>query len=216
MHIDIQTLSQPFKHKTFFMTLRIYVLFFLLVYLGLAFVLSSLRVYRQTGINPVTFGGTDSAHDYAGFLFKLTAGLLLAVVASLAFFPSVSRYLLPVWYLETPTARYAGLVLIHLSLIWTLMAQAQMGNAWRIGIDPNHLTTLATHGLFGLSRNPVFLGMLLALLGLFLVLPNAVTLLVLALGYVLMGIQIRLEEEHLQHLHGQAYRQYQRKVRRWL
>jgi protein-S-isoprenylcysteine O-methyltransferase Ste14 len=71
-------------------------------------------------------------------------------------------------------------------------------------------------GVFGLSRNPILLGMMLTLLGLFLVLPNAVTLLVLGLGVVLIQIQVRLEEEFLSNTHGAEYAQYRRGVRRWL
>jgi protein-S-isoprenylcysteine O-methyltransferase Ste14 len=41
-------------------------------------------------------------------------------------------------------------------------------------------------GVFGLSRNPIFLGMISTLLGLFLVIPNAVTQLACVLGVVLI------------------------------
>ncbi len=54
------------------------------------------------------------------------------------------------------------------------------------------------------------------LLGLLLVLPNAVTLATCVLGMALIQIQVRLEEEHLIQLHGEAYRAYQQRVRRWL
>jgi protein-S-isoprenylcysteine O-methyltransferase Ste14 len=72
-----------------------------------------------------------------------------------------------------------------------------MGKSWRIGIDEERPATLVRQGVFGLSRNPIFLGMMVTLLGLFLSIPNAVTLLVLALGVVLIQIQVRLEEEFL-------------------
>jgi protein-S-isoprenylcysteine O-methyltransferase Ste14 len=71
-------------------------------------------------------------------------------------------------------------------------------------------------GGFGLSRNPTFLGMMLTLLGLFLVTPNAVILLVLGLGVVLIQIQVRLEGEFLSKTHGPDYEAYRRNVRRWL
>jgi protein-S-isoprenylcysteine O-methyltransferase Ste14 len=52
--------------------------------------------------------------------------------------------------------------------------------------------------------------------GFFLTLPNAVTLLALVLGDVLMQIQVRLEEEFLRNSHGEDYEEYCRKVRRWI
>jgi protein-S-isoprenylcysteine O-methyltransferase Ste14 len=41
--------------------------------------------------------------------------------------------------------------------------------SWRIGIDQSHRTNLVQSGVFSLSRNPIFLGMMLTLFGLFLV-----------------------------------------------
>jgi protein-S-isoprenylcysteine O-methyltransferase Ste14 len=91
-----------------------------------------------------------------------------------------------------------------------------MGNAWRIGIDRTTATDLVQTGLFQYSRNPIFLGMRLNLLGLFLVLPNAAMLAIWLVGDVLMQIQVRLEEAHLHQLHGDAYHFYRQRVRRWL
>jgi protein-S-isoprenylcysteine O-methyltransferase Ste14 len=34
----------------------------------------------------------------------------------------------------------------------------QMGDSWRIGIDQEQKTSLVRHGVFKLSRNPIFLG----------------------------------------------------------
>lgn len=68
------------------------------------------------------------------------------------------------------------------ALIWVLIAQAQMGTSWRIGIDTENETMLITHGIFRLSRNSIFLGMRGNLLGMFFVLPNVLTLVLCLLG----------------------------------
>lgn len=191
-----------------------YLPLFLLLYLFFTFVLPSYRVYRQTGINPVTFGKSDTAHDYIGRLMKRTTALLVAVVLLFSFGSKGYRYAVPVDYLQQGAVQTAGLVLMHLSLGWILVAQYQMRQAWRIGIDESHPTALVTAGVFRLSRNPVFLGMLLSLLGIFLVLPNALTLVVLVASYILIQVQIRLEEAYLLRQHGQAYAEYRSRVRR--
>ena len=54
------------------------------------------------------------------------------------------------------------------------------------------------------------------LIGLFLVAPNALTLLAFGLGDVLMQVQVRLEEEHMAKLHGEMFEEYKKKVRRWI
>ena len=56
--------------------------------------------------------------------------------------------------------------------------------------------------------------MILSLVGLFLATPNALTGLFLILGYMLIQIQIRLEEEFLTKQYGQKYIAYKQKVRR--
>ena len=68
-----------------------------------------------------------------------------------------------------------ALILIHLSLLWISVAQYQMSNSWRIGIDENNKTELITKGLFSYSRNPIFLGMIISVAGIFFILPNALT-----------------------------------------
>ena len=102
-----------------------------------------------------------------------------------------------------------------LSLGWTVLAQIQMGNSWRIGIDEEKETALVQSGLFRFSRNPIFLGMIVTLAGVFLIIPNALTLLFLVLGFVLIQIQVRLEEEFLAQAHGTEYENFQREGRRW-
>lgn len=59
------------------------------------------------------------------------------------------------------------------------------------------------------------LGVMLNTLGFFLVLPNAVTLLVLGLNAALISVQIRLEESHLETSLGETYRDYATTTRRW-
>lgn len=58
--------------------------------------------------------------------------------------------------------------------------------------------------------------MSITLIGFFLTIPNAATLLILVLGFVLMQIQVRLEEEFLAKTQGDEYEYYLRQVRRWL
>ena len=89
-----------------------------------------------------------------------------------------------------------------------------MSKSWRIGIDENHKTELVTKGIFGLSRNPIFLGMIFTVFGLFLIIPNALTFFLTLTTYFIIQIQIRLEEEFLEKQHGQNYLSYKSNTNR--
>lgn len=189
---------------------------YLVFYFGAAFVLPTYRVWKRTGVNPVTFRGADTAHDYIGKLFKIVMLALALTIIIYAFAPNFYPYLLPIAWLENRATQYVGIGLLLTSLAWTIVAQIQMGNSWRIGIDEEKETALVQKGLFRLSRNPIFLGMQITLLGFFLVIPNALTLLILVLGFTLIQIQVRLEEDFLTRTRSGEYSEYLGRVRRWL
>ncbi|MBI5916772.1 MAG: isoprenylcysteine carboxylmethyltransferase family protein [Bacteroidetes bacterium] len=196
--------------------MKYYLLFFCLAYFAVTFLLPSWRVWKRTGINPFVVPRDDSAYGFIGKVFKLLTALVLATVSLHAFAERWDKFLLPAEYLEQPGIRWAGLLLLHGSLLLIVVAQAQMRQSWRIGIDEKNETALVVSGLFGHSRNPIFLGMLLTMLGLFLVLPNAATLLILALSWAVLQIQVRLEEAFLEKTHGQGYVDYSQETRRWI
>jgi protein-S-isoprenylcysteine O-methyltransferase Ste14 len=189
---------------------------YLIIYFGIAFFWRSFVTWKRTGINPYAFGKTDNTHDFVGRLFRLTLLASVVVVAFHSFWPAGYQYLTPIPWLRHAILVYLGLGLLIASLNWILVAQAQMGQSWRIGIDPDHKAELVQSGVFRLSRNPIFLGMRLTLLGVFLVLPNAISLVVLVMGEALIQIQVRLEEEFLAGIYREAYQNYRRKTRRWL
>ncbi len=196
--------------------MKVFLLAYLLIFFGLAMILPSYRVWKTTGVNPYKLGKSESAHDYIGTLFRLTIFSVALVVIAFAFLPNLYEYLIPISYLSNATLNTVGQILLIIAVIWVLIAQVHMQKSWRIGIDENVKTELVQTGLFKLSRNPIFLGMRVMLLGLFLVLPSAATLVILFVGDLLIQIQVRLEEEFLTRTHGETYRAYQKQVRRWI
>ncbi|OQW58904.1 MAG: hypothetical protein A4S17_11265 [Proteobacteria bacterium HN_bin10] len=65
------------------------------------------------------------------------------------------------------------------------------------------------------SRNPIFVGMVGAVLAMFLWSPHLITAAVLAATWTLTLVQVRIEEEALRERHGDAYERYAAKVGRW-
>ena len=194
--------------------LRIILPIYFIIYFGVAFVLKSVVVAKRIGKNPLVLPKDNSAYGLIGLYFKLTLIAMFIYVLAYAFFPTWHDNFLPIVQFNNQTVKYIGLTLLFISLVWTVIAQGHMKNSWRIGIDTDTKTELVTSGLFSVSRNPIFFGMILSLVGLFFTTPKTLTLIFLILGYVLIQIQIRLEEEFLTKEHGQAYIGYKQKVRR--
>ena len=194
--------------------LRTFLPTYFIIYFGIAFVAKSIIVANRIGKNPLVLPNNDTAYGLIGFYFKLTMILMFVYVLLFAFIPTLYDNFLPIQQLDTLIITYVGLGLLSFALIWTILAQAHIKNSWRIGIDTETKTELITTGLFQISRNPIFFGIIISLVGLFLTTPNALTALFLILGYVLIQIQIRLEEDFLTEQHGQIYLTYKQKVRR--
>lgn len=198
------------------MIANIYIVAFLILYFLIVFITPSIRVKRKTGINPYVFKNTDSAHDFLGKVSAPITSLIFIVALVNLFYPAGLQYFAPFTWLEISILKYAGFAFIHLALLWIILAQVQMSNSWRVGIDHSARTELKTNGLFSISRNPVFLGMLITLAGIFFILPNAITLLVATVSVMLFQVQVRLEEEYLSKTHANTYIVYCKKVRRWI
>ncbi len=196
--------------------MKYYLLLFFFVYLLLTMALPHWRLMRQTGQKAFVVPNDDSAQGFIGKVFRLLFLMSLLVLLINAFVPTWRPYLLPAYFLEGNWVKWSGLVLLHCSLLFIVFAQIQMSRSWRVGFDEKQKTELVTTGVFKFSRNPIFLGMLTTMVGLFLALPNALTFAVFLLTYVVLQIQVRLEEVYLRKVHGSAYLEYEKKVGRWV
>ena len=78
-------------------------------------------------------------------------------------------------------------------------------------------TSLITTGVFGITRNPMYLGFALILLGIA-VLLGSLTPYVVVLVFVIFidTVFIKYEEKKLEGTFGQAWLDYRKKVRRWI
>lgn len=194
--------------------LPLILLLYFIVYFGIAFVLKTILVAKKIGKNPLVLPKDDSAFGLIGRYFKQCLILMFIYILTNAVIPNWNNYDVYISVLLNPYLMYLGLFLLGVSLVWTIVAQIHMKDSWRIGIDNDKKSELITSGLFSVSRNPIFFGMILSLVGLFLCLPTLFSSLFLVLGYVLIQIQIRLEEDFLLKEHGDLYNNYLNKVRR--
>lgn len=78
-------------------------------------------------------------------------------------------------------------------------------------------TTLITSGVFRISRHPMYLGMVLILIGVAVLMRSLTPFLVIPVFALLMELVfIKIEERMLQEKFGKAWLEYKQKVRRWI
>jgi protein-S-isoprenylcysteine O-methyltransferase Ste14 len=171
---------------------------------------------RRLGRSPVIKGERGSLHLLIHFTFSLFRAAILVVCVARLPYPQIDEWLLPFRPLWLAEVVLAGNGLIAASFTAIVALHSSMGRSWRSGIEANGPAELLTSGAFAYCRNPMFLFIQLAQLGLFLSLPTGFTLLCLIVGVAAIQTQVRLEERHLEARHGDLYRRYKAEVPRWL
>ena len=146
----------------------------------------------------------------AAFALALLGSLAWRLMPSMGDLDPLRSFQNPVWI------GLAGLFMASLGAMLAFAAQMSMAASWRIGVAEGATGALVTGGLFGFSRNPVFVGQLMLLLGTALVVPSIPT----SLGVLLFAgsalVQVRSEERELRRTHGPAYDTYCQSVPRWI
>ncbi len=123
----------------------------------------------------------------------------------------------PVALLPAVVQYAVGIPLIAFGLLVVMLAFRRFRQAGT-RIEPHKPTTaLVTDGLYGYSRNPIYVALTGIALGIGVAADNAWVLAMLAPTMVVMryGVIAR-EERYLEGKFGDAYRRYKAAVRRWI
>jgi protein-S-isoprenylcysteine O-methyltransferase Ste14 len=175
-----------------------------------------LMVARGNNRTSVAFSRSESARDYVARHFYLW--LPIADAAFLIFYavtgnpgPAIVDN-----FSGAEAVRRFGAVSLVVSLIWVVISQSSMGASWRMGVDERERTELVTTGPFAVSRNPVYLGVRLSLLGQVLLIQTWPAVLFFAVCDLLAQIQVRFEEAHMEASYPESYAAYRSRVRRWI
>jgi protein-S-isoprenylcysteine O-methyltransferase Ste14 len=165
----------------------------------------------STGFRGVS-GRPGSVEWFAGVGF--VAALAVAVLAPVLQLLGVVS---PVSVLDAPWTQITGIVIALIGIFATVYAQLDMGDSWRIGVDPGETTTLVRTGVFGWVRNPIFTAMTAFGFGIALVTPNLVAIAGFLLLVATIELQVRIvEEPYLTATHGDSYRDYLAHVGRFV
>jgi protein-S-isoprenylcysteine O-methyltransferase Ste14 len=151
--------------------------------------------------------------DTAHVLVRPPLALGLAVIAGLAL-----HWLVPLPFLPARLpAGWLGAIVFVLALalfVWAIVTITRAGS----NVPTNRPTTAVVEsGPYGFTRNPIYVGMFLGLIGLAIGFDDLwllITLVPFAL-VIRYGVVAR-EEAYLERKFGDGYRAYRSRVRRWL
>ena len=173
------------------------------------------RYRRRYGRSPIRLSGSGGAMDRIREAALILFGVLLvwqAVAAAFGLYiPLGNRLFDPLPALGTIVA-FAGALLI-------LSAIATMGASWEIPVSAERdspAAGLITSGPFRFSRNPIYLGFGITIVGWMLLIP-AILSLVIVIGAILnLRYQALEEEEYLIRTYGADYEAWAREVGRFV
>lgn len=155
----------------------------------------------------------DSAHKSNWEIAEVVFGIPFLVSIALHFIAPISlpqgifrQIIIPV-----------GIILIIIGIALVVVARREFAH-FRQPTDPGHPTTkVIKTGVFAISRNPLYLGGVLVLLGFALALNMLWALVMLLLSMILCHyILIIPEERYLSAKFGDEYKEYVATVHRWL
>ncbi len=131
---------------------------------------------------------------------------------------SLNKYI-PIMHFIGPPWNNTGLGIIIIAGIfdlWSLFLFFKKHTTFN-PMKPEATTGLVITGLYKISRNPMYVGMLIMLFGFAVWLGSVTPFLVLPLFYfVITAMQIKPEERFLFEKFGTEYQTYKDSVRRWL
>ena len=180
----------------------------LMVVLLIGTVLSRVLLLRRTGTRAMHFGELDKTD----FLIPPVALFYFYTVFATAFgWPLANRQR----FFQSTVVAWFGVVLCLVGIVILVLSLVSFGKSFRVGIDVDQPGQLVTTGVFAVSRNPIYVGFFVFLVGQLLVFPNWVPLIYLVAAAGLFHRQVLREEEFMRQRYGQEYQEYCGRVGRY-
>jgi len=138
--------------------------------------------------------------------------LLVAIVLML-----VLHFLLPVYKIIPIPWNTFGIVPLACGIALNLVADRAFHQAQTTVKPFEESSALITTGVFRITRNPMYLGYVLILVGVALIVRSVTPCAVIPVFAILMDrVFIRVEEQMLEKRFGEVWLEYAKKVRRWV
>lgn len=120
-------------------------------------------------------------------------------------------------FFYTATSKIIGIVFIIIGLFFNFPALLQFIKTRNTVVTVKPANSLQTKSIYSVSRNPMYISLLLIYTGLSFLIGNWWNLVLLPFLFLLVQeYVIKREEKYLDRRFGQEYTDYKLKVRRWL
>lgn len=163
-------------------------------------------VGARSGVSAWAFFEARGVQRVAGVLFTLSIAVLVVAAALTA--AEMNQ--------RASGTLAAGSAIMAVGALLVVVAQRQMGNAWRVGVRAGDAPLFVMSGLFRFSRNPIFVGMIAMAFGAAFA-AGVWWGWVAALAFAFAcHVQVQIEEEHLARAFGADYDNFRRATPRWL
>ena len=147
---------------------------------------------------------------------KIPPPILLLITGTIMWFVAKSEFanLISIPY---PLALSISLAVIGVAIAAIAGRQFKIAQTTVNPLSPESATSLVDTGIFSVSRNPMYVGLLLISAGWAVWLGSLTNIAVIVLFvFAITKLQIEPEEDALTKLFGEKYTEYCRKVRRWI
>ena len=161
---------------------------------------------RKLGL-PIRGKNREARASVVFFFLFIACSILLALF---------SVPLATVDLLEHGSARAIALVLLTVNTLIGAASLKGLKDSWRVGVLENQQTELIEEGIYRFSRNPYFVSYLIMFAAYTVLLQNAILLILSFIGFAMVHWMVLKEEKYLSNLHGEQYRQYRKRVPRYI
>lgn len=182
---------------------QFFILLFLL--LGVIFMMTLFKVKRNGG----ELFGRPTINIFAQFFSKFAL-----IFPAITFLLSLAGIQLPRYNLPG-LADAIGTLLLIIGMALLYLSLWNLGRFTKMGLPKNDEIALQTTGIYRLSRNPMYVGLILLAMASTLLLPNLLNIFLTLSGILIHHRIILREEAFLEEKFGGKYRDYRRRTRRY-
>ncbi len=180
------------------------------------FILIRWRQYYSPKTKFINIGQTFNLHWINHITFRIFRVMIWSVCVTRLVFPDIDFFLGEFTFMHTGTYRVIGVAFLLTGFNLAVVSNISLKRAWRSGVDIKNTPYLVTQGIYGISRNPAYIGVGMAQLGFFFALPSIFSLCCTLFGLNALRIQVKLEEKHLSAKMPSEYNVYRQNVARWM